>query len=179
MRYTIRVSIPDAEGNVRTATEQFTIGTGSAPQFGAVSFTPAESDGKLPAGTTEVTLTVNYTDLEGDVDVATVTFNGKDVSADVSLSSQAVVFTTDGLESGSQYTFEVTITDAGAHSVTKTVSVNVAKSESSGGSSLGGSSSSSSGSSSSGGNSVSTSPTRRPHPLVHRPRQVRSQRTSL
>ena len=99
---------------------------------------------------------MDYADPEGDVDAVTATFDSENVAEDLSLSSKAAVYTASGLESGNQYTFEVALTDTGAHSVTKTVSFNVAESETRGGSSSGGRSRSSSGSSSSEKASTST-----------------------
>ncbi len=136
--HTFRVTVPDGDGNEETVTETATIGTGTAPTFGTVDFSQPISDGSLDAGTSQTDITVNFDDVDGDVETITATFDGTDVTASLTETSGAVTYTATGLSDGSSHALNVTLTDAGGNTVSKAVEFSVDQSSGGSGGSTGG-----------------------------------------
>jgi PGF-CTERM protein len=124
--YELRVTVVDEMGNEKPITKQVTIGTGTAPQIGDVSFSPELSDGAVSPNASQVTITVPFTDQQGDVTGTDATFDGQTVQ--VRLADGKVSYTVSGskLSADTTHTFNVTLTDRGGHTVNKSVEFSVA-----------------------------------------------------
>ncbi|KAB1193243.1 hypothetical protein GJR96_07205 [Haloferax sp. MBLA0076] len=127
--YTVRVTVVDADGNTRVSDQSFTIGTGTAPQITGSSLTPTASGSTLPAGTSQATITVSYDDAEDDVDTSaiTATFDGSDVTSDLSFDESAgeITYQATGLTDGSSYTLSVDVVDSASNSDSTSVTFDV------------------------------------------------------
>ncbi|WP_458210538.1 PGF-CTERM sorting domain-containing protein [Haladaptatus sp. NG-SE-30] len=134
--------MPDGEGNVRTIERQAVIGTGTAPVITDIGFDPGLQDGKLPAGTQSATITVSFNNEQNDVVAEDVqaTFDGVDVSGDISvdMAAETVTYTATGLKDKTEHTFNVTLADRGDHTAFRQITFAIAGTSGGGGGGGGG-----------------------------------------
>ncbi|MFC7202623.1 beta strand repeat-containing protein [Haloferax namakaokahaiae] len=125
--YTIRTTVADADGNERTSERTFVIGTGTAPQLSGGSLTPAADGETLPAGTEQATIELTYSDAEGDVDPSDIsaTFDGEDVTSDLSIADGIITYQATGLADDTSHTLTVEVVDSASNSASKSVSFDV------------------------------------------------------
>ncbi|WP_410766545.1 beta strand repeat-containing protein [Haloferax sp. DFSO60] len=126
--YTLRTTVVDADGNERESERTFTIGTGTAPQLSGGSLTPAADGDTLPPGTSQATIELSYTDAEGDVtpnDIS-ATFDGADVTADLSVSDGTITYQATGLADDTSHTFSVEVVDSASNTASKSVTFDIA-----------------------------------------------------
>jgi hypothetical protein len=129
------VTVVDEAGNVETFRTTFTVREDATPPS-IVGTTPVDGH-EYSAGTSSVTLAVEYADGETDVNASAVSIalDGTAVTPD-SVSSSAVSYTATGLADGSTHTLNVTVVDEAGNVRTKSVTFSVA--EAGGGSGGGG-----------------------------------------